>query len=167
MSIEARPTCAVCQRILTPGEKFALRGQYVVHRRGDCLVGVPAIERDLEQSMRQTNLMSNELAAERTSHNRSRRRHSDEAAEQQATISDLTTKLLAERHEKTTLSSEVFSLRRSLESTTNELRVLQLRDAMARPVIAVQAEPTPSPEQPISADDSDGTAVRFSLLELD
>lgn len=160
-----RPACAVCLVEFAPGEKFAIKGTYVVHRNPSCVNGTAKVERDVRDLMEDVNSTQRQLDAERMSHKLTRDQATYESSDQQTRISNLTVRVLATEKFLGDRDTELRAVKSTLDRERSEREGERLRHALALQQAQMGIATTPEPE--ISSDTKDDTEQRFSLLELD
>lgn len=159
--------CAVCEQDLHPGEKFALRGMYVIHRRCQ---GLPIKnEAYLESVRHQVAELDLAVSRERRDHEQQFKRLNDD-------VSRWKERALAAESRATT--SENAHLYWAARAAGKEEEIQQLQERLrtripAPPPVQAQA-PLPvasgeiSPAEPAEEESTpDDTATRFRLLEFD
>jgi hypothetical protein len=153
-----------------PGEKFLIRGTYVVHRTSTCVTGMPQIDRDVAQLQHDLDVATRKADNEQIAHGRTRWAAHHESADQQTRISSLTVRLLAKDRDQDLLGEQVQRLRAELEQEKTARVNDGLRHALAVQHLQAHGAPSHTPErnsEQISESTKDDTEQRFSLLELD
>lgn len=148
--------CAVCDQTMGAGDAFAIRGQYVIHRR--CLGGQVRTEAYLEKIRHQVAELDLAVAKERQSH--------------QAEIRDLAEKLRIAKLERTVAEGDAERTRQLLAIERHQTALLEaenIRLQLQRQVVSPPALPVASEGiAPAEKNDTpDDTVQRFRLLEFD
>ena len=153
--------CAVCERLMTPGDGFSLQGQYVVHRH--CAGGTIRTEAYLASVRAQISQLDVAIATERRSMEREIQRLQNE-------IRDLRLRKTIDHGEIANLAQQVqqlmlISTNRAAEITrlNNEVLRLQSQGSTA-PMLPAEIAPDSEETQ---TEPEDATSTRFGLLEFD
>lgn len=162
--------CAACERDLRPGEEFALRGQYVVHKRCN---GLP-IKNDayLETVRHQVAELDLAVSRERRDAEKQIKRVNEDLSRWRDRARE------AEDRARTAEEAHLFWVGKAAEKEEEILRLqAELRASRARPLPPPIAASTPSlpvasgeisPAEPVEEESTpDDTATRFRLLEFD